>query len=82
MQQFHYIKEVLVYLENKSIVAEFFLDLEEYPDAKERLEGDVRGFNKSMPMWKRINTVRTRDEEFPKTTSLKIKRNYDMIAKN
>ena len=71
-----YIKEVLVYEENKKIVGEFFLNEADYPDAKNSLKADVNKFNAGMPAFKNINTIKTRDEEFPKTTTLKIARKY------
>ncbi len=71
-----YIKEVLVYEEDRKIVGEFFLNEEDYPDAKKTLKADVNEFNARMPIFKRINKVRTRDDEFPKTTTLKIVRKY------
>lgn len=76
MKAIPYIKEVLVYEENNKIYAEFYLNVEDYPDAKERIKGDVNEFNQKMPIFKKINKVRTRDEEFPKTTTLKIVRKY------
>lgn len=72
-----YIKEVLVYEEDKRIYAEFFLNVEDYPDAKDRIKADVNEFNKKMPLFKQIAKVRTRDDEFPKTTTLKIVRKYN-----
>ncbi len=76
MQKYHYIKEVMVYEEKSHIAAEFFLNTEEYPEAKEWINRDVHEFNKTNPKWKYIRYVKIRDEEFPKTTTLKIKRNY------
>ncbi|MBQ8575158.1 MAG: AMP-binding protein [Clostridia bacterium] len=72
-----YVKEVVVYEENGAITAEFWLDTVEQPDAKEKIKADVREFNKSMPVFKQVTKVKTRDTEFPKTTTLKIKRNYN-----
>ncbi len=72
-----YVKEVLVYEQDKRITAEFFLDTENTPDAADRLHGDVDALNNRLPSYKRITRIKTRDEEFPKTTSLKIIRNYD-----
>jgi len=72
-----YVLEVLVYQEENRIVGEFFLDEALEPDAREKLQADVRAFNRTMPTSKNIGIVRIRDNEFPKTTSLKIKRNYD-----
>ncbi len=69
-----YVSEVLVYQEDDKIVAEFFLNEDEYPDARARLKGDVRKFNDTMPVFKQVNKTVIRDEEFPKTTTLKIVR--------
>lgn len=71
-----YIKEVVVYEENGAITAEFFLDTVTCPDAESRIKGDVRALNKTMPAFKQISKIKTRDKEFPKTTTLKIKRKY------
>ena len=71
-----YVKEVVVSDEDDMIVAEFFLDEEAQPDAKERIKADVTELNRQLPVYKRILRVKTRDTEFPKTTSLKIKRVY------
>ena len=70
-------KEVLVYEEDGRIVAEFFLNEEDYPDARSRIKEDVDNFNRDMPLFKNIGRFKVRDEEFPKTTTLKIARNYD-----
>ena len=71
-----YVKEVVAYEENGAITAEFFLDKVTYPDADSKIKADVRELNKVMPVFKQIAKVKTRDCEFPKTTTLKIKRNY------
>lgn len=76
LSRIDYVKEVLVYEEDKKIVAEFFLNEDDYPDARSRIQNDVNEFNRKMPLFKNINTVRIRDEEFPKTTTLKIARKY------
>ncbi len=77
MSKYEYIKEVVVYEDDADVIAaEFYLNTEEYPDAKERIKDDVAEFNKTMPVYKRIHKVTTRDTEFPKTTTLKIKRKY------
>lgn len=77
LRRIDYVAEVLVYEENKQIVAEFFLDEKEYPDARARLKDDVNEFNRNMPLFKNIQRIKIRDEEFPKTTTLKIARKYD-----
>ncbi len=71
-----YVKEVIVSDENGYITAEFFLDTVNTPDAKDRIRNDVNEINKKMPMYKQVAKVKVRDEEFPKTTTLKILRNY------
>lgn len=77
LSRIDYVKEVLVYEENKKIVAEFFLNEEEYPDARGRIQNDVNEFNRKMPLFKNIGKVKVRDDEFPKTTTLKIARKYN-----
>ncbi len=72
-----YIKEVLVYDENNIIVAELYLNTVDYPDARERIKGDINEFNLKMPIFKQIGKTKIRDTEFPKTTTLKILRNYN-----
>lgn len=74
--QIDYVKEVLVYEENSQIVAEFFLNEEDYPDARDKLPKDINDFNRKMPLFKNICKYKVRDEEFPKTTTLKIVRKY------
>lgn len=70
-----YVREVLVYQENDRITAEFFLDEEEVPDARERLKPDVYAINSKMPKFKQVTKIKIRDDEFPKTTTMKIVRN-------
>lgn len=77
LRRIDYVAEVLVYADEKKIIGEFFLNEEDYPDARERLKGDVDKFNRSMPSFKNINKIIIRDEEFPKTTTLKIARKYN-----
>ena len=71
-----YVKEVIVSEEDNLITAEFYLDEELCPDAKEKIKEDVKKYNATLPSYKRILQIKTRDTEFPKTTSLKIKRKY------
>lgn len=70
-----YVKEVLVYEEDGAITAEFYLDTVETPDARDRLKKDVRAVNLQLPAYKQVTCTKLRDTEFPKTTTLKIKRN-------
>ncbi|MBQ7541303.1 MAG: AMP-binding protein [Clostridia bacterium] len=71
-----YVVESLVYAEDNKIAAEVFMDVENYPDAPQRLRGDVAAINRTMPLYKQIGKIKTRDTEFPKTTTMKIIRNY------
>lgn len=77
LRRIDYVAEVLVYADDKKIIGEFFLNEENYPDARERLKGDVDAFNRKMPSFKNINKIIIRDTEFPKTTTLKIARKYN-----
>ena len=77
LSRIDYVKEVLVYEEDKKIVAEFFLNEEDYPDARKLINDDVNEFNRKMPLFKNIGKVKVRDTEFPKTTTLKIARKYN-----
>lgn len=67
---------MLVYEENGAITAEFFLNTEEFADAKEQAEQAIKKYNISAPAYKHIANIKYRDTEFPKTITLKIKRNY------
>lgn len=71
-----YVKEVVVYEEDKAITAEFFLDTIEEPDAAVKIKTDVRAVNLQLPTYKQVTRTKIRDTEFPKTTTLKIKRKY------
>ena len=71
-----YVKEVVVYEEKGYITAEFFLNTVETPDAKSRIKADVNEINRKMPSYKQVTRIKTRDNEFPKTTTLKILRDY------
>ncbi len=73
-----YIKEVIAYGKDNTIIAEVYLD-EEVPDAKERINEDIAQLNKKLPLIKNIGRVVIRDTEFPKTTTKKIKRNYTEV---
>ncbi len=77
LRRIDYVAEVLVYADDKKIIGEFFLNEEDYPDARARLKDDVDKFNRNMPSFKNINKIIIRDTEFPKTTTLKIARKYN-----
>lgn len=72
-----YVKEVLVYGENNRITAEFYLDTETFPGCEAELNDDVEKINEQLGEYKRIQRIRTRDTEFPKTTTMKIIRKYN-----
>lgn len=76
LSRIEYVKEVLVYEEKGFITAELFLNEEDYPDARQRIKGDIDAFNRKMPLFKNIAKFKLRDDEFPKTTTLKIVRKY------
>lgn len=56
------------------ITGEFFLDEQNWPDARERLEEDLRQWNAGMPSYKAVKRIKIRDIPFEKTTTMKIKR--------
>lgn len=71
------IVEAVVFAKDDAIAIEMFLDTEKYPNAKEEIREQINAFNRQMPAYKKIQEIIIRDEEFPKTTTLKIKRKYD-----
>ncbi len=77
MIQIDYVNEVLVYQEDDKITGEFFLNEEEYPDARETLQTDVFKMNDTLPKFKRVAVIKVRDTEFPKTTTMKIIRDRE-----
>ena len=80
--EIEYIHEVMVYEDDQDVLAaEFFLNTEEFPDARERLDADIKRVNQLLPVYKRIRKTVVRDTEFEKTTTLKIKRKYLTEAK-
>lgn len=78
-----YVKEVICYQENNVIVAEAFFNKDYILEAgtpdvdyNEKFESDIVDFNRTQPPQKNIGKTIIRDTEFPKTTTMKIKRNY------
>ncbi len=71
-----YVKEILVYQEGDKILGEMFLNEEDYPDARDKVDADIKAVNAEMPAFKRITKITIRDTEFPKTTTMKIARKY------
>lgn len=70
---FDVVKEVLVYEENGKITGEFFLD-DTVEDAQKKLKAFVKELNRQTPAFKQIQSIKFRETEFPKTTTLKILR--------
>lgn len=76
MSTIPYVKEILVYQEGDKILGEMFLNEEDYPDCRDRVDADIKAANADMPAFKRITKITIRDTEFPKTTTMKIARKY------
>lgn len=73
------VKEVLVYAYNQQLVAEIYPD-KDYEDIETNIdyfEKAVFGLNDELPSYKMISKVVLREEEFEKTTTKKIKRNWN-----
>ena len=70
-----YVKEVIAYGENNQIVVEVFLD-ESYPDGENTINKDIDNINRSLAINRNIGKVVVRKEEFPKTSTKKIIRNF------
>ena len=67
-----FVNEILVYDDDNRITAEFFLNEKDYPNARAELKAEVNKVNDSLPSFKRVTKTKIRDDEFPKTTTLKI----------
>jgi len=65
--------EVLVYQEGGLITAEIYPDPED-AGAAERIPGAVEEINHRLPLYAQIARTKLRDEEFPKTATMKIQR--------
>ena len=75
MLDYELVKEVLVYAENESITAEVYPDPENsIDDVQKQLQDILDACNRKLPAYKRIQRLKIRQEEFPKTTTRKIKR--------
>ena len=69
------VKEVLVYAENEAITAEIFPNLEApSEDMQKQLQDIIDVCNQKLPAYKRVQQLKIRQSEFPKTTTQKIKR--------
>lgn len=75
----HYdvINEIIVYEKDGKITAEIYPGSSfEKDEAKKLIDEALGEFNKTVPAYKNIEKIVVRDEEFPKTTTMKIKRKY------
>lgn len=73
------IAEIVVYGENNTITAEIFPNLEyakkaRIKNVREALQKIIDAHNTTVPMTRRVHTLKVRETEFEKTTSKKIKR--------
>lgn len=73
------VKEILVRENGKNIEAEIFPDLEYAEnnginDIRGGLQNIIDAFNRSVPLYKRITSLKVRDTEFDKNATQKIKR--------
>lgn len=70
-----YVNECIVYGKDNVIVAEIYLD-KDMVDAKTKINDDIQAVNQRLNKTKNIGKIVIRDTEFPKTTTMKIKRDY------
>ncbi len=68
------IQEIVVSGENDRIVAEIYHGQED-KSVEDVIRAKITDVNRTLPLHKQVADVRFRDEEFPKTTTKKIKRN-------
>ena len=76
LDEIGYVEEVVVYDDDDKIAAEVYLGANAEPEKKEKVKKDIKALNIKLPSYKKIAKTKVRDEAFPKTTSMKIKRNY------
>ena len=77
LDEISYVEEVIVYDDDDKLAAEIYLDETSEPEAKTKIKKDIKNLNIKLPSYKKIAKTKIRDEAFPKTTSMKIKRNYN-----
>ena len=75
-----YVKEVVVYEEDGDIVGEFYLDEENFSEARTMLKNDIDYYNHSVQKYRNIVRYKIREIPFIKTTTMKIKRH--LIERN
>ena len=69
-----YVQEVLVYQDNDRINAQIFCGKENTELYRLQIEQDLKRINRQLPIYKNISQVFVRENEFPKTSTKKIKR--------
>ncbi len=73
-EQIPFVREVVVSERGNRIHAEFYLNEDDEPDARDRLPDAVARANETLAEYMQVQTFAVRDEPFPKTATLKIKR--------
>ena len=68
------VKEALIYEKDRRICAEVYLNEDEYPDARDTLPAQIEAFNDTLADYMQIGLTVIRDDPFPKTSTMKIKR--------
>ena len=76
------VNETAVYAQGDQIVAEIFADREAGQDMEEQIRNAIHGMNRNLPKYKQIAMIKFRDTEFPKTTTMKIKKHSIGGAEN
>lgn len=71
-----YVKEVVAFENDGAIAIEVYLD-EALQNAEQEIRIDIEKLNRTLPVTHNIMKIIIRDKEFPKTTTKKIKRNYN-----
>lgn len=72
------VTECLVYAEDDMIAVEIYSDVEENKEqVREGIKKGIEKLNESLAAYKRIRKIKFRSVEFEKTTTKKIKRNYN-----
>lgn len=79
------VKEVLVYEEKNQITAEIYPDIEyananNITDLTSAVTSIIERYNQDAPSFQKVTRIKLREEEFPKTTSKKIKRKYATVS--
>lgn len=69
-----YVVDALVYAKNGLITAEIVLDIENYVNSEQKINSEIRNINKEMPMYKNINKVIIKREDFERTSISKVRR--------